>query len=139
MFTPSDWNAGIVKNDFTPEQTAWFKKVFTTADRMRPFFEGDFYPLTDLRAVDSQGERAWCAYQMHRPDLDAGFVLCFRRLDAPSHLFTATLGGIDPSARYKVETYDAATEEVDGRALANFTAGLKSPRSFKLVFYTRVR
>ena len=139
VFTPSDWNAGIVKNDFTPEQTAWFKKVFTTADRMRPFFEGDFYPLTDLRAVDSQGERAWCAYQMHRPDLDAGFVLCFRRLDAPSHLFTATLGGIDPSARYKVETYDAATEEVDGRALANFTAGLKSPRSFKLVFYTRVR
>ena len=139
VFTPSDWNAGIVKNDFTPEQTAWFKKVFTAADRMRPFFEGDFYPLTDLRAADSQGERAWCAYQMHRPDLDAGFVLCFRRLDAPSHLFTATLGGIDPSARYKVETYDAATEEVDGRALANFTAGLKSPRSFKLVFYTRVR
>ena len=38
-----------------------------------------------------------------------------------------------------VETYDAATEQVDGRALANFTADLKSPRSFKLVFYTRVR
>ena len=139
VFTPSDWNAGIVKNDFTLEQTAWFKKVFTAADRVRPFFEGDFYPLTDLRAANSQGERAWCAYQMHRPDLDAGFVLCFRRLDAPSHLFSAPLGGIDPAARYMVETYDAATEQVDGRALANFTADLKSPRSFKLVFYTRVR
>ena len=139
VFTPSDWNAGIVKNDFTTEQTAWLKKVFTAADRVRPFFEGDFYPLTDLRAPDSQGERAWCAYQMHRPDLDAGFVLCFRRLDAPSHLFTATLDGIDPSARYTVETYDAATEQVDGRALANFTADLKSPRSFKLTFYARVR
>ena len=139
VFTPSDWNAGIVKNDFTPEQTAWFKKVFTAADRVRPFFEGDFYPLTDLRAANSQGERAWCAYQMHRPDLDAGFVLCFRRIDAPSHLFSATLGGIDPAARYTVETYGAATEQVDGRALASFAADLKSPRSFKLVFYTRVR
>ncbi len=139
VFTPSDWNAGIVKNDFTSEQTAWFKKVFTVADRVRPFFEGDFYPLTDLRAAGSQGEQAWCAYQMHRRDLDAGFVICFRRIDAPSHLFSATLGGIDHAARYMVETYGATTEQVDGRALANFTADLKSPRSFKLVFYTRVR
>ena len=53
MFTPSDWNAGIVKNDFTPEQIAWFKKVFTAANRVRPFFEGDFYPLTDLRAANA--------------------------------------------------------------------------------------
>ena len=139
VFTPSDWNAGIVKNDFTPEQTAWFKKVFAVADRIRPFFEGDFYPLTDLRAPNSQGERAWCAYQMHRPDLDAGFVVCFRRLDAPSHVFTASLGGIDPSARYMVEAYDGTTELVDGRVLANFVADLKSPRSFRLVFYSRAK
>jgi len=139
VFTPSDWNAGIVKNDFTPEQTAWFKKVFAAADRVRPFFEGDFYPLTDLRATDSQGERAWCAYQMHRPDLDAGFVVCFRRCEAAASVFTAALGGIDPFARYKTETFDGSTEQVDGRALANFTAELKSPRSFRLVFYSRVR
>ncbi len=139
VFTPSDWNAGIVKNDFTPEQTAWFKKVFTAADRIRPFFEGDFYPLTDLRAANSQGERAWCAYQMHRPDLDAGFVMCFRRLDAPSHVFTASLGGIDPSARYTVETYDGPTVQMAGRDLASFSAELKSPRSFRLSFYTRAK
>ena len=139
VFTPSDWNAGIVKNDFTPEQTTWFKKVFAAADRVRPFFEGDFYPLTDLRAPDSQGERAWCAYQMHRPDLDAGFVVCFRRCEAAASVFTAALGGIDPSARYTTETFGGPTEQVDGRALANFTAELKSPRSFRLVFYSRAR
>ena len=139
VFTPSDWNAGIVKNDFTPEQTAWFKKVFTVADRIRPFFEGDFYPLTDLRAPGSQSECAWNAYQMHRPDLDSGFVICFRRLDALSHLFSASLGGIDESARYTVETFDGPTEQVEGRALARFSADLKSPRSFRLIFYSRVR
>ena len=139
VFTPSDWNAGIVKNDFTPEQTAWFKKVFTAADRVRPFFEGDFYPLTDLRAANSQGERVWCAYQMHRPDLDAGFVICFRRLDAPSHVFTASLGGIDQSVRYNVETYDGPTVQMDGRDLASFSAELRAPRSFRLSFYSRAK
>ena len=139
MFTPSDWNAGIVKHDFTPEQTAWFKKVFTAADRVRPFFEGDFYPLTDVRAANSQGERAWCAYQMHRPDIDAGFVICFRRLDAPPHVFTASLGGIDKSARYTVETYDGSTVQMDGHDLASFSVELKSPRSFHLSFYSRAK
>jgi alpha-galactosidase len=139
VFTPSDWNAGIVKNDFTPEQTAWFKKVFTAADRVRPFFEGDFYPLTDVRAANSQGERAWCAYQMHRSDLDAGFIICFRRLDAPSHVFTASLGGIDQSASYTVETYDGPTVQMDGHDLASFSVTLKSPRSFRLSFYSRAK
>ena len=148
VFTPSDWNAGIVQNDFTADQIAWFRKVFTVADRVRPFFEGDFYPLTDMRApvrksshryAGDMEECRWCAYQMHRPDLDAGFVLCFRRLEVPERRFTATLGGIDPAARYSVETYDGATETMDGRSLANFTADLNSPRSFKLVFYSRVR
>ena len=137
VFTPSDWNAGIVKNDFTAEQTAWFKKVFTAADRMRPFFEGDFYPLTDLRAADSQGERAWCAYQMHRRDLSAGFVLAFRRLDAAERRLACTLGGIDETASYEVETYAGGVEKVNGAALKHLVIDLPAPRSFKLLFYRR--
>ena len=74
---------------------------------------------------------------MHRPDLGAGFVVCFRRLDTPSHVFAAPLGGIDPSARYTVETYDGPMEQVAGRALAKFAVELKAPRSFRLVFYSR--
>jgi hypothetical protein len=76
---------------------------------------------------------------MHRPDLDAGFVICFRRLDAPSYVFTASLGGIAPSVRYKVETYDGPTVQMDGRDLASFSAELKSPRSFRLSFYSRTK
>ena len=137
VFTPSDWNAGIVKNDFTPEQTAWFKKVFTTADRMRSFFEGDFYPLSDLRAADSQGERAWCAYQMHRRDLAAGFVLAFRRLDAAQRRFACKLGDIDDTATYEVETYGGGMEKMDGAKLKHLAIDLPAPRSFRLMFYRR--
>ena len=146
VFTPSDWNAGIVKNDFTPEQTAWFKKVFTAADRMRPFFEGDFYPLTDMRTVVTKPvpwyrgdleELRWCAYQMHRRDLDAGFVLAFRRLDAAERRLACELGGIDESAAYKVETYGGGVEKVSGAALKRLVIDLPAPRSFKLLFYRR--
>ncbi len=143
VFTPSDWNAGIVQNDFTPEQTAWLKKVFTVAARMRLFFMGDFYPLTDAREPvkverwyrGDPEERRWCAYQMHRSDLDAGFVLCFRRLDTPGHVFAAALGGIDPDAEYETETYGGGRERMSGARLAAFRAELPRPRDFRLVFY----
>ena len=127
-----------------------YKKVLAVADRVRPYFMGDFYPLSDPRddsglpapswyRGEDRDECRWCAYQMHRPDLDAGFVICFRRLDTPSYVFKATLGGITPSARYSVETYGGGTCEIDGRSLADFMADLRSPRSFKLVFYSRTR
>ena len=137
VFTPSDWNAGIVKNDFTSEQTAWFKKVFTAADRVRPFYSGDFYPLTDLRAADSQGERAWCAYQMHRPDLTAGFELAFRRMESAESRFVCALGGIDEAAEYEIETYGGGVEKMKGAALKRLVVDLPAPRSFKLLFYRR--
>lgn len=150
VFTPSDWEKGIVVRDFTPEETAWFKEVFTQADRMRPFYEGDFYPLTDNRAPaapdgipgwyrGSPEEWRWCGWQMHRADLDAGFAIVFRRLDTPSPRFSATLGGIDPEATYEVETWKGAKELKRGRDLAAFSVELRQPRSFRLVYYRRVR
>lgn len=146
VFTPSDWNAGIVRNPFTDEQTAWFKETFVAADRMRPFFEGDFYPLVDVepphplpdwyfRRTSLPDERRWCAYQMHRPDLDAGFVLAFRRLDAEEHALDVELGGIREDGAYEVETYHGATESVSGGDLRRRRIELRSPRSFRLFFY----
>jgi alpha-galactosidase len=147
VFTPSDWNGGIVKNDFTPEQTAWFKKMFTVADRMRPFFEGDFCPLTDMRApvdgstdvVGKGGERRWCAYQMHRADLASGFVLAFRRAAASESRLSCELGGIDESAEYEIETYGGGAEKANGAGLKRLVVELPEPRSFRLLFYRRIR
>ena len=144
VFTPSDWNAGIVKNDFTADQTAWLREVFTTGRRMMPFYEGDFYPLTDNRDAVSlpaawigknKEEMRWCAWQMHRADQNAGFAIFFRRVNAPYHVFEAALGGIDENADYEVETWHGATERMSGRALKNLKVELRQPRSFKLLFY----
>lgn len=154
VFTPSDWDAGIVKNAFTEEQTAWFKEVFAVADRMRPFYMGDYYPLTDPRVPSppswpewscapergwgyavSREERRWCAWQLHRVDLNAGFAIAFRRPDAPECVLRANLGGLDPLATYDVETYHGARTCIKGAQLANWVVELRSPRSFRLVFY----
>ena len=146
VFTPSDWNAGIVKNDFTPEQIAWFREMFSVGRRMMPFYEGDFYPLTDNRATVSLDgawrsknldEVRWCAWQMHRADQEAGFAIFFRRLNTPDHVFTASLGGIDESASYEVETWRGETVRMDGKALKSLKVELRQPRSFRLVFYRK--
>ena len=47
VITPSDFDGGIIRRKITDKETAWFKKVFDVALRMRPFYMGDFYPLTD--------------------------------------------------------------------------------------------
>ena len=72
---------------------------------------------------------------MHRPDLNAGFVLCFRRIEVPERLFTATLGGIDEAAEYEVETYGGGVGKMKGAALKRLVIDLPAPRSFKLLFY----
>lgn len=149
VFTPSDWNAGIVKNAFTPEQTAWFKKVFDVANRMRPFFLGDYYPLVDIapppvpakwyfKMTSLPDERRWCAYQMHRADLDAGFAVAFRRLDTPDPDFAAKLSGIDSAADYEVETYDGGATRMKGAELADWRVRLERLRDFRLIFYRKV-
>ena len=151
VFTPSDWNAGIVKNPFSPEETAWFKKVFGVADRMRRFFTGDYYPLVDVTppVVGSRGfwfprtvlpdEGRWCAYQMHLSDLDAGFAIAFRRLDAPNADFSAKLSAIDPTVEYEIETYGADKTRMLGVELSDWHVRLERPRDFRLVFYRKIK
>ena len=147
VFTPSDWNAGIVKNAFSPEQTAWLKEVFSVGRRLMPFYEGDFYPLSDNRVavrlpgawiVKDSEETRWCAWQLHRADLNAGFAIFFRRVNAPNHVFAAELGGLDAAADYEVETWRGRTERMRGADLRRLTVELRQPRSFRLVFYRRV-
>lgn len=133
VITPSDFDGGILCRPLSQAETTWFKKVFDVAARMRPFYMGDFYPLTDETGA---GDDAWCGWQCDRPDLGAGFAIVFRRAGATEPNRTFALGGIDPQATYNVETYGGAREDVSGPSLANRTVHL-APRSFELIFYQK--
>ena len=123
VITPSDFDGGIIRRKITDKETAWFKKVFDVAVRMRPFYLGDFYPLTDETGA---GDDVWCAWQCDRPDLKAGFAIVFRRGAAAGESRTFKLGGIEPNATYQIDCYDGSkktvqrfrTEGLDGHTAA---------------------
>jgi len=133
VITPSDFDGGIIRRKITDAETAWFKKVFDCAVRMRPFYMGDFYPLTDETGV---GDDVWCAWQCDRPDLKAGFAIFFRRGAAKEETRTFKLGGIRPHAKYRLDYYYGSKKTAEGSELENWTVSL-APRSFQLVFYQR--
>lgn len=53
------------------------QQTVAEAKANRKYWYGDFYPLTPCEL----GADKSVAYQFHRPDLDAGLVLAFRRSD----------------------------------------------------------
>ena len=133
VITPSDFDGGILRRKITDQETAWFKKVFAVAIRMRPFYLGDFYQLTDETAA---GDDVWCAWQGDRPDLNAGFAIFFRRGAAAEESRTFQLRGIESGAEYQIDCYDGAKKTVQSSALRGWTVKL-DPRSFQLVFYRK--
>jgi alpha-galactosidase len=104
----------------------------------RPFFYGDFYPLTPFGTTDDQ----IVAYQFHRPDRDAGLVLAFRRHDSRLKGVVVGLSALDPDATYVVETIDDARRsserQTSGRELMeNLTLRPPDGPSSVLVRYHR--
>jgi alpha-galactosidase len=79
---------------------------------LRPFWLGDYYPLTAL-AFD---QTSWCGWQFDRPDLKAGYAIFFRRPKSSASTFDASLKGLDPSASYEV-TFSEAYESKDIRMM----------------------
>jgi alpha-galactosidase len=133
VITPSDFDGGIIRRPLTVNETSWFKKVFDVAIRMRPFYVGDFYPLTSEAGA---GDDVWCAWQCDRPDLNAGFAIIFRRGAAAEETRTFELGGIDPDASYSLDVYGGKSEIVAASSLKQRVVKLE-PRSFQLFFYEK--
>lgn len=82
------------------------------------YWYGDFYPLTP---ATTEAEH-WAAWQLHRPDLQAGIVLAFRRSRCPYPALMAGLHAVDPQAKYAVqwirEDRTVITETRTGQQLA---------------------
>ncbi len=108
--------------------------------RARLYFYGDYYPL-----VACTGEiDDWFAYQMHRTDLDEGFVCAFRRLRAEDDRQTLFLSGLTPDAAYRLTLSDPEEEKEGGETLTmtgrelmedGFTVVIDRTKSSALYFY----
>jgi len=115
----------------------WLKHMLDIHRRARPFFRGDFYPL--LKHIHSN--QHWGAMQYHRPDLDEGMLLAFRRPESPFVAADIRLQALDLVATY--ELTDAATDRkqrVSGNELMvnGLRVDMLTAPTSRLVFYQQV-
>ncbi len=75
------------------------RRLVAEARENAPYWYGDFYPLTNCSIDKSE----FVAYQFHRPDLDAGLVLAFRRTECPIKGILLGVQGVNPDTKYRVQ------------------------------------
>lgn len=114
----------------------WHRKMIADYLRARPFYTGDYYPLTHGTPYAED----WDIYQMHRGDLEKGFVAAFRREGSPFSAGRFRLHGLDESLVYEVEDADdGAIGRMTGKELAQqgLPITMGDPRQAKLFFYRK--
>ena len=114
------------------------RKMLDEYYRVRPFFSGDFHPLTPSTASDED----WSAYQLHRDDLDAGVLVAIRRPHSPFVSAAFALKGLDEKAVYECEDADTGRKvRMTGKTLASngVSVRMPRPRDARLVYYRKAK
>ncbi|NNM87710.1 MAG: hypothetical protein HKL95_04240 [Phycisphaerae bacterium] len=114
----------------------WHKKMMADHRRGRPFYYGDFYPLTRGALFPD----TWLAYQFHRRDLHAGLILIFRPATSPFTQAVFPLRGLNPESQYVLEDADSGQRtSVAGEMLAatGLPIQIDQPRQSRLLFYQK--
>ena len=112
----------------------WFHKRIYEAKRLRPYFYGDFYPLTPSII----NPEVWMVYQVHLSNKQEGAVLAFHRSESRMTECRFQLYGLQASELYKFEDADSnKTWEVRGAELMStgLEISLDAPCTSRLLFY----
>lgn len=129
-----EWD--ILDPQFAKQQAA---AAIAEVKENQQYWYGDYYPLTPW----SLSPEHWMAYQLHRPDLDAGIVLAFRRQQSQYSAIQVKLRGINPKQVYQVVFSDderrKTMKRMSGDELATMELSLAKPRSSLLVRYVAVQ
>ncbi|MBR4428633.1 MAG: alpha-galactosidase [Clostridia bacterium] len=112
-----------------PAKLDWIKHMCGEFLRVRPYLEGDFYPLTEFSACDD----AWTVLQYDCPEKHEGVILAFRREKSGFDRGLFTLGGCKGAA--KIVFTDADTQETFSVQSREIKIELPEKRSSKLLFY----
>jgi alpha-galactosidase len=106
-----------------------------TCLRTRPFFAGDYYPLF----APTPALHRWFGYQLHRPDLNQGMIMVFRRAQCPQTDATVLLHGLQSERAYRLTDQETGeARELDGKELATLLVKVpQAPGSRLLLYETR--
>ncbi|MHC1765055.1 MAG: alpha-galactosidase [Verrucomicrobiia bacterium] len=98
-----DVSAERIRPDFP---FAWAKQVLDKYLDIRPFYYGDYYPLTSY----SQARDVWMAWQFDRPESGDGMIVVLRRPDSPYESARIPLRALDKAARYRFTNQDTGAQ-----------------------------
>jgi alpha-galactosidase len=137
-FDPYTWRSVATTGaalcpDLEKVDAAPVKAALAETKALRPLWLGDFYPLLDID-VDP---RQWCAWQLHRADLDEGCACFFRRPASPYAAVEVALHGLRRAGSYRVTRADDGHVEVlSGADLAHLRVAIDAAPGSVLLRYT---
>jgi len=119
-----------------PDTADAVKRTVAIYRKLRPYMTGDFYPLFPHDA----SEAVWYGYQFHRPDLNAGIAVIFRREKSADPAKVIELRDIDPKLMYEVTFEDTPGRKlVSGRDLSALEVKVPTAPGSAIVYYRRVK
>jgi alpha-galactosidase len=130
------WVSGDIAAERIPANFpfGWAKRTLEQHLKLRPFFLGDYYPLTAY----SQARDVWMAYQLDRPDLKQGLVVSLRRPQSPYQTARFPLRGLEAGAAYQVTDLDTGERRAEtGQSLLarGLEVSVKSAPGSALILY----
>jgi len=125
----------LLDNEFPMDQA---KAAIDEWRSIRPYFLGDFHLLLPLTI----SYHDWCAWQLHRPDFDAGVAIFFRRHRSPFPTMEVALQDVSPDGEYEVSLssgYEEAPRvRMKGSALQGLRVDIPEQPGSVLLRYKRV-
>lgn len=133
---------GNTDGSTSDDALAWLRDRVAEARRCRPYFYGDFYPLSE----GNYAADAWLAYSLWLHDgqdlvpevnSDAGIIVAFRRPKAVQRAIVVDLPFADPLKTYEFEDADSGEKRIiPGKELVEngFTIRADQPRTSVLLY-----
>ena len=105
---------------------------------LRPYFYGDYYPLTSTRNYTS--DAAWLAYQLNRPQEKDGIIIAFRRIDNKEASLQIKPCGLEKEATYELfyEDYGIHIRQKGSELMNGFDITIPTPSASLLIKYKQV-
>jgi alpha-galactosidase len=125
---------GLKNSSSCEDSWDWLRQRLNEAKRLRPYFLGDYYPLTPINIEPN----SWAVYQLHLSEKQEGVVIAFRRPECCMASAAFQLYGLSESETYEIEDVDSR-ELIKKTGNDLMTNGLQittdMPRTSRIMFY----
>ncbi|MCX6219643.1 MAG: alpha-galactosidase [Bacteroidia bacterium] len=115
------------------------QKYFLDFKRLRPYYYGDYYPLTGTESMLQ--DNVWIAYQLNRQEQGDGIITAFRRKNCNDKSLTVQLRGVDPKENYELIDEDSQVRisKTGEELMKGFTLNLNDKPGSLVIMYKKTQ